>query len=77
MKIRKSWLWLAGGAALLWLIRKPTQAAPQYEKASFTIPEGKRWRVVLRDGTVTEMTSAQVRNALEAGAVKTLQELPS
>lgn len=42
-----------------------------------TIPPNKRWAVELRNGDRTEMSSAQLQNALDARAVKTYAELPA
>jgi hypothetical protein len=40
------------------------------------IPPNKRWRVILKNGTQTEMNSALLQNAIESKAVKTYSLIP-
>jgi hypothetical protein len=40
------------------------------------IPPNKRWRVILKNGTQTEMNSALLQNAIDSKAVKTYSLIP-
>lgn len=47
-----------------------------FEPASGTVvPAGKTWLVTLKNGDVTQMSSAQLQNAIDAKAVKSAQVL--
>lgn len=43
--------------------------------SAITVPAGKVWLVNLRNGDTTQMTSAQLQNALDAKAVKSYSEI--
>lgn len=57
---------------------KGESAIPAITSASnkTVIPPNKRWRVILKNGTQTEMNSALLQNAIDSKAVKTYSLIP-
>lgn len=43
--------------------------------STITVPPGKRWLVTLKNGDTTQMTSAQLQNAIEAKGVRYYREI--
>jgi hypothetical protein len=67
----------------LFLINKVAEAKGKEAAAALmtissktVVPPNKRWRVVLKNGTQTEMNSALLQNAIESKAVKTYSLIP-
>jgi hypothetical protein len=68
-------------ASLMWVAKLAKErTGPKFlfgvpVSSSITIPPNKRWLVELRNGDRTQMSSAQLQQAIDAHGVKTYQEI--